>query len=137
MKPCSGVLPSKCLFIREKQTLMGGPKVCCTYDWVLGCEPGNIHEPKGLIYPMSQFTVPVPLFTMRHEIKIPLVNPLHGSITTCGKRPQEVQSSHRLTVSSNHPLWIGDSGCHIECIAVHIVTSVTRKLHSILLLKWI
>ena len=59
MKARGGILPSKCLFIREKQTLMGGPKVCCTYDWVLGCEPGNIHEPKGLIYPMSQFTVPV------------------------------------------------------------------------------
>ncbi|KAF5760247.1 hypothetical protein HanXRQr2_Chr16g0751201 [Helianthus annuus] len=40
---------------------------------------------------MSQFAIPVSLFTMLCEIKIPFVNALHSCITTSGKSPQDVE----------------------------------------------
>ena len=56
-------------------------------------------------------------------------------ITSSSKRPQEIQSCHWLAIGSNHPGRVWNSSFLIKCITIHIVTSVTWKLHSILFLK--
>lgn len=59
VKPRSRILPSKCLFIRQKQAFMRCPKLCCSHDWVVNCESSSGHKSKDFIYPVSQFTVPI------------------------------------------------------------------------------
>ncbi|MFS7953172.1 hypothetical protein Hanom_Chr07g00615441 [Helianthus anomalus] len=97
--------------------------------------PAAAMKPSASSTWLASSRIPITLFTVLCKIKIPLIHPLHSSIPTSCKSPQKIKSCSRLTVCSNQSLRVGCPRFQIECITVHIVPSVTRKLHTILLFK--
>lgn len=81
--------------------------------------------------------IPVALLAVFCEVEIPLGDPLHGSVASCCEGPKEVEGRRRLAIGSDHPLGIRDPGFLVERIAIDIVSSVARKLYTVLLLEGI
>ncbi|KAL6969232.1 hypothetical protein U1Q18_028957 [Sarracenia purpurea var. burkii] len=55
-----------------------------------------------------------------------VIDPLHRSVATGGESSLEIESSGRLTVGPDHPLWVRSPRLGIEGVAIDVVSFVTR-----------
>ncbi|BAT12095.1 Os10g0564450 [Oryza sativa Japonica Group] len=101
VKPRNGVHPSQCLLIWQMKALMRCPEFSRRHDGMLRSQTSSNHKSDGIVNPLGQLHIPVPLRAVPQEVKIPLGDSLQICIPSMSKSSQKIQGARGLAVGSN------------------------------------
>mmetsp|Transcript_16389 Transcript_16389/g.27547 ORF Transcript_16389/g.27547 Transcript_16389/m.27547 type:complete len:440 (-) Transcript_16389:93-1412(-) len=120
------------LLVVQQERLVAGEELGAFRDRVVLLNAARSHEKYRLIQLLGEVQELLALLAvLLHEIKVPLLDALQGSVATHGKPAQQVKCRSGLVVRPDQAGGVGRARRGGERVAVDVVTAVARELHPV------